>query len=206
MSLGKRKGGGNILPLLKFDARNGLFHLEHRIQVAGEWQKEQVDVTDRLRMIVDLANAERGWIRFPRGAPPEAVLVPAGEDPGEAPSEDHREGFRVLVTVDGDPLGRGIVREFMSTSNGAWNGMSSLHDAYAAQVGEHPGQLPKVALDDVVERRYAAGSSCEPTFQIAGWVPRPEEFGPVKGSPLAPSGKRPTPAPQRTEMEDEIPF
>jgi hypothetical protein len=78
MAFGKRKGGGDILPLLKFDARVGRFYTETRVQTINGWEKEQSDVTDRLRMTVDLANVAVGWIRFPRGAPPETALVAVG--------------------------------------------------------------------------------------------------------------------------------
>jgi hypothetical protein len=201
MSLGKRKGSGNILPLLKFDARSGSFYQENRVQTLNGWEKEQTDVTDRLRAVFDLANAERGWIKFPRGAAPEMVLVLAGEDPGEAPDEGYREGFRLLVKMD-KTLG-GQLREFMSTSLTAWNGISALHDAYLAEVGQYPGQLPIVVLSDVIERRYLSATSFEPVFIITGWVPRPEEFGPVRG--LTP--KRPEPQTQQQGIDDDmIPF
>ena len=58
-----------------------------------------------------------------------------------------------------------------------------------------------VALQQVTERRYAAGSSFEPQFTIVEWVPRAEDFGAVKG-----------PLPRRRAqeragaMDDEIPF
>jgi hypothetical protein len=169
MSLGKRKsGGGNssLLPLLKFDARNGTFFLEARVQGAGGWEKQQTDITDCFEAVFDLANVQRGWIKFPRGAPPETVLVPAGEDPGEAPSEDHKEGFRVLVLVDG------VAHEFMSTSLSAWKALDALHNAFERERDKHAGQLPVVKLHDVIERRYASGCSFEPSFVIHGWVPR----------------------------------
>ena len=171
MSLGKRKSstGNSFMPLLKFDARVGRFYLEQRVQTSNGWEKQQTDITDRFRAVFDLANAKRGWLKFPRGAPPETVLVPAGEDPGEAPSEDHKEGFRVLVQVDG------VVHEFMSTSVGAWNAVNALHDVYIREAPKHPGEAPEVALHDIVERRYTSGTSFEPSFIITQWVPRPDE-------------------------------
>jgi hypothetical protein len=172
MSLGKRKSstGNSFMPLLKFDARVGRFYLEQRVQTSNGWEKQQTDITDRFRAVFDLANAKRGWLKFPRGAPPETVLVPAGEDPGEAPSEDHKEGFRVLGQVDG------VVHEFMSTSVGAWNAVNALHDAYIREAPKHPSEAPVVVLHDIVERRYTSGTSFEPSFVITEWVPRPADL------------------------------
>jgi hypothetical protein len=186
MSLGKRKssGGNSFMPVFKFDARNGAFYLEERVQGANGWEKQQTDITDRFEAVFDLANVERGWIKFPRGAPPETVLVPAGHDPGEAPSEDHKEGFRVLVQVDG------VVHEFMSTSLSAWKALDALHNAFERERDTHPGQLPVVKLHDVIERRYASGPSFEPSFVIHEWVPRPDELKQRK----------------HTDLDDEVPF
>ena len=186
MSLGKRKSstGNSFMPLLKFDARVGRFYLEQRVQTSNGWEKQQTDITDRFRAVFDLANAKRGWLKFPRGAPPETVLVPAGEDPGEAPSEDHKEGFRVLGQVDG------VAHEFMSTSVGAWNAVNALHDVYIREAPKHPGEAPVVALHDIVERRYASGSSFQPSFVVTEWVACPDERKQQK----------------RTDLDDEVPF
>lgn len=202
MGFGKRRGGGNFLPLLKFDARNGSLYLERSVQGPGGWTKEQVDVGSRFRAVFDLVNVQTGWIKFPRGRAPETALVPLGKDPGEPPDEDFKEGFRALALMD--PSLGGEVHEFMSTSVSAWNGVSALHDLYLAERDEHPGQLPLVGVKEIVERTYANGNSFEPVFIILKWVPRPSEFGAAVEpmSKQAPSPQRP---PART-MEDEIPF
>jgi hypothetical protein len=173
MGFKRKSSGGNFMPFVKFDARNGRFYLERRVQTPNGWEKQQTDITDRFRAVFDLANAQQGWIRFPPGAPPETKLVSAGEDPGKAPSNDHKEGFRVLVQVDG------VVHEFMANSVGAWNGMSALHDAYLREVAKHPGEAPEVTLHDVIKHNYTNGSSFEPALIIVGWVPRSDDFGPV---------------------------
>src|SRR5262245_58777601 len=200
MGFGKRKSGGsNILPLLKFDARNGSLHTETRVPAGfNGWEKVQTDVGTRFRAVFDLANAQVGWIKFPRGGAPETVLVPVGQDAGEAPDPDHHEGFRILVLMDAS-LGGGV-HEFMSTSVSTWNGVSALHDAWLAGVGSHPGDLPLVGLSEIVKRAYANGTSFEPVFTIIGWAPRPEEFGPQQDT--TPKQSPPKPAPTRRAMAD----
>jgi hypothetical protein len=205
MGFGKRRGGGDFLPLLKFDARNGSLHLERGVHGPGGWVREQVDVGSRFRAVFDLANAQVGWVKFPRGRAPETVLVPVGQDAGEPPDEDFKEGFRILALMDVS-LGGGV-HEFMSTSVSAWNGVSALHDLYLAERDQHPGQLPLVGVEEIVERTYANGNSFEPVFIILKWVPRPEEFGAQIEPALKQPPPRQAPSPRaRAEMEDEIPF
>ena len=96
MALGKRKDGGNFLPIIKFDARVGTFYLQDRVNSGGAWQTEQRDVTETFQAAFDLENLQRGWIRLAKGAAPEVKLVLAGDDPGEPPTDDHKEGIRVV--------------------------------------------------------------------------------------------------------------
>jgi hypothetical protein len=201
MAFGKRRGGADFLPILKYDARNGSFYLQDRVNRDGMWETEQTDVTTGLRGIFDLETVEVGWIKFPKGAAPELQMVPAGEDMGEAPSKDHREGFRLLVKMDSD-FG-GDVREFMSTAAAAWNGLDALHTAFLNDSVKHPNELPVVKLTSIVEKKTATGASFTPMFEIVDWVPRPDDM--PKQSRISTNGQRPlkqTPA----GIEDEIPF
>ena len=174
MALGKRRDGGNFLPIIKFDARVGTFYLQDRVHTDGSWQTEQRDVTGEFQAVFDLGNLQRGWIRFPKGAKPDVTLVPADEDPGDPPSNDHKEGVRVILKM-ADDLG-GDVRELMSTARGLWNAVDTLHDRYLAAIASHPGQLPVVTLDNVREVKTGAGTTFVPVFNIVDWVSRPPEL------------------------------
>jgi hypothetical protein len=180
MALSKRKtGGSDYLPSMKYDARVGTVNLHDRVQENGKWQTTQRDVTNDCRAIFDLENLEQGWMRFSQGAAPDLVMVRAGEDYGDAPSPDHREGIRLIVKMDG-MLG-GDVREFLSTSQAVWDSISKLHDEYLKGAVERFGELPVV---DLVEVRKS-GMAYTPVFKIMSWVPRPAEL-PSGGIP---SGK-----------------
>jgi hypothetical protein len=203
MALGKRKDAGNFLPGLKYDARVGKFYLRDRVFTDGSWKTEQHEITVKFEATFDLENIQRGWINFPKGAAPEVVLVPAGEDPGEAPSDQHKEGFRVLVKMPQE-LG-GEVRELLSTARGLWNAIDALHDSYLAAAPDHPGELPKVELADVKETATAV----EPVFRITGWVPRP----PALASDLVTQRRasvsqisKINAALSPAELDDEVPF
>ena len=165
---------------------------------------------DDFRAIFDLDNAQVGWIYFPKGSAPDTALVPAGHDPGDAPSDKHKEGVRVIVKM-ADTLG-GDVRELMSTAIGLWNGIDALHDAYLAGVKDNPGHLPVVTLSEIYETKTAAGTSCVPVFAIADWVPRPPDL-PLTGMPMAAKSKpamkpatRETRSSRLAELDDELPF
>ena len=94
MAFAKRKtGGGETFPLLKFDGRVGRLYTQDREQQKnGEWQSVQNDVTDRFVAAFDIAGIEHGYMRFPKGAAPEMVMVPMGEDPpaSSRPPASHR--------------------------------------------------------------------------------------------------------------------
>jgi hypothetical protein len=188
MSLGKRKSS-DFMPIAKYDARSGVFFLQDRVLGPNGYETEQRDVTDGFRAIFDLEQAERGWIKYPKGGPPDLVMVPAGEDPGEAPSKDHKEGIRLtlkMLSVDD-----GGVRELQSTSLAMWTAIESLHNAWTRQAADHPGEVPTAKLTDVIETKTANGSSFTPILEIDGWVARPIDM------PLVPRGLRKSAKPAR---------
>ena len=89
-------------------------------------------------------------------------MVPPGEDPGEQPSTDHKEGFRLVVKM-AEELG-GDVRELMSTALAAWNAIDASYRV--PQAGTRASRnLPVVELFDVIENKTASGSSFIPMLQ-----------------------------------------
>jgi hypothetical protein len=203
MSLGKRKSS-DFMPIAKYDARAGTIFLQDRVLGPNGYETEQRDVTEGFRAIFDLEQVERGWIYYPKGAPPNLIMVPAGEDPGEAPSKDHKEGIRLtlkMLSVAGDS-----VRELQSTSLAMWAAVDALHTAWANQAADHPNEVPIVELTDVIETKTPNGSSFTPVFEIDGWVPRPIDM------PKVPPGLRkpakPTQASRKTrdDLDSKIPF
>jgi hypothetical protein len=188
MAFAKRKtGGGESFPLLKFDGRVGRLYTQDREQQKnGEWQSVQHDVTDRFVAAFDIAGIEHGFMRFPKGAAPEMVMVPMGEDIGEAPEgENWQEGLRLQVKMPGE----NFRRTMMSSAIGLWRSLDRLHDQYVELAPTHPGKVPVVELLDVMEIK-ARTTSYMPSFGIIGWVGPDEVL------------QRPT----RGALDDEIPF
>jgi hypothetical protein len=190
MGLGRRKTGGESLGKLSWDFELGKAVLEDRVRTANGWETEQHNVeNDEFRAICDLPNVERGWIAFIKGQGINAKLVLAGEDPGEQPSDDHREGLRLVVKMDRE-LG-GNVRELISTAQAMWTTIDRLHDNYLAGVGKHPDCLPVVDITGVREEATRKGPILAPEFKISGWVSRPPDL-PVTGIPLIVRAKKAT--------------
>lgn len=187
MAFAKRKtGGGETFPLLKFDGRVGRLYTQDREQQTnGEWRSVQNDVTDRFVAALDMAGIEHGFMRFPKGAAPEMVMVPMGEDIGEAPEGDWQEGLRLQVKMPGENRWRTM----MSSAIGLWRSLDRLHDQYVELTPEHPGKVPVVELLDVTEIK-ARTTSYMPSFGIIGWIGPDEVL------------QRPT----RGDLDDEIPF
>jgi hypothetical protein len=202
MALGKRKGS-TFMPTFKFDAKAGCFFKEDRVLTQDGWGKEQTDVGNDLRagrVIFDLDSTEVGWINFPRGAAPETVLFPPGKDIGDPPSRDFKQGFRMIVKLDGDEP-----REFMSTAAATWYAIDALHTAYGKTT--HAGQVPKVKLTDMIETRTGNGTNFTPVFELAGLVARPPDLpAPVPGDPRKPVKPTRTGVGKAADMDEDVPF
>jgi hypothetical protein len=172
MALGKRKD--QYLPLLKYDARTGVFALADRVQVDGEWQTKQTDVTDNFRATLDLVNLQVGWISFPKDGPPEVKLVPVGQDIGECPGKGWKQGLRLVVKMA--PALGGDVRELMSTALALWTAVDILHDEFCTAAADHVRELPVVVVSETRENKTTSGTTHTPVFEIAEWVPRPSDL------------------------------
>ncbi len=201
MAIGKRKSSGNFLPVLKYDAKIGQLYLQDRVYENGRWETEQRDITKEFRAAFDLENLQKGWIRFPKGAAPETSMARIGEEYGDPPSGDFKEGLHILVKMD-EACG-GDARELLSTAVSLWYGIDALHDDYLAGRDKHPGCIPVCDLDHTTETKTEKGSSFTPTFKIVGWIPRPPDL------PLTETA-RPIPklrvkGSARADMDEELP-
>jgi hypothetical protein len=114
MAFGKRKTGGDLKPLLKWDGRIGRFYTQDQV----DGQPEQKDVTDSFCAVIDLESAEKGWLRFPKGAAPEMDLFPLDvDDIGDPPEGDGwKEGLRFQSRLEGQD----VWRETLTAAVGLW--------------------------------------------------------------------------------------
>jgi hypothetical protein len=194
MSIGRRSGAF-IRSFFKFDAKVGTCTITTRAQdSAGVWSSKKRELNS-VRAVFDLANVWTGWLAFPEGAAPDLRLARLGEERPPRPSDKFREGLRVLLVLDGETE----PSEFLSTAGVVWDSIDLLHTDYEAGVADHPGELPIVELDDVIEEETSQGTVYKPIFVIVGWRPRPACL-PIRGIPPAPAEPRKPPA------NDSIPF
>ena len=130
MALGlPASGGGDRVPILKYDARAGrLFRVDRSQNAAGQYDSETVEITPNFQAVFDMANIELGWLSFPQNAAPDIVVAPYGQPLPSRPSLNHRTGFRVHLLL-GKSCG-GDVREMASNAQASIAGMDVLHDAY----------------------------------------------------------------------------
>jgi hypothetical protein len=202
MALGKRKGS-DFMPVFKYDAKAGSFYKQDRVLTADGWGNEQTDVGNILRageIIFDLDSVEVGWFKFPKGAAPETVLFPLGQDIGDPPNKDFKQGFKMIVKLDGDEP-----REFMSTATATWYALDALHTAYGKIA--KPGYVAKVKLTDIIETQTSNGPNFTPVFELERLVPRPADLpAPVKGDPRKPAKPTRTGGGKVANMDDDIPM
>jgi hypothetical protein len=182
MSIGKRKtSGGDFLPRFKIDGRSAAMSMEDRVKEDGEWTSKSQNVPyGKFRAIIDIANIERGYVDF-TSRKPDMKFFRLGEDIGDPPSKNHKEGLRVLLQMS-TSLGGGV-RELISTAIGVYNAFDKLHDNYEKGLVDHPDCLPIVECDGIHEEKLGNGTSAAPIWRIVRWVPRPPEL-PVDGIPL----------------------
>jgi hypothetical protein len=170
-------GGGDFLPIVKYDARAGRFFRVDR----EDGISVPVDITRTFKAVFDFENVEMGWISFTAGAAPDFQMMPAlafKEEKPPAPSEFHKEGFRMHLKLSGEC--GGDCREFAGTAKMLTNGIDALHDDYLANVKNNNGKLPVVVLRETMPVTMGSGerksTNYQPVFEIVAWVKRPVDI------------------------------
>jgi hypothetical protein len=174
--------GGDFLPIMKYDARAGLWFRIDRVDSGQGFLPEPVDVTRNFKAIFDLENLETGWIAFPSGSAPLSSLVAMRDLLGKTaqfpaqPGETYKHGLRFMVKLAKDIGGDRPVREVMGTSKAFLNGIESLFRDYLKDAPANAGKLPVVIMDGIAMIKSGSGnrvsSNFRPNLKIAGWAPR----------------------------------
>lgn len=170
---------GDIIPVLKFDARAGRFFRVDR----SDGVNNPVDITQSFKAVIDFENTEIGYINFPAGAAPEFRLVPIGSPLPENPGGKFRQGVRMMLKL-GSECG-GDIREIATTARSVRNAFDTCHTEYLHGVKENPGKLPVVELEKTIpittQGRDERGNPVKttnyaPVFKIVSWVKRPADL------------------------------
>jgi len=193
MALGfptEARTGGDILPILKFDAKGGDWITQDRSQNSdGTWGKDENELPTPFKFVADMAELQVGWLSFATGAP-DFQMVKIGEAMIAKPSDEHKNAVRMRIAVSGE----GKLREFSHSAKTVLRVLDKLHDQFIAQRQENAGLLPVIeaGTPETIKMQSANGELRfkAPTLNIVGWVERPAYFD---GTVTAPS-QEPAPA------------
>ena len=178
MALGLTQPTGDLLPIVKYDARQGVFSKMDRRQTAqGDWESVPVPWPDPT-FLADLHHIEVGWISFASGRP-DLRLVPLGEAlPEKQDATDAKQGFRLLIKLPASEGGE--IRHFSHTGMGVVKAFDELHDRFLkAPEAKDENLVPVISVDDVKPVKTRQGAvNYAPEFTISKWVARPEGFHP----------------------------
>jgi hypothetical protein len=223
MTIGRRKTGTRLAEL-SWDYSIGKFVSKVRAKDDnGNWENVNTNIeNDKFRAAFDLKNVQVGWIAYVKGEGINAVLQPIGEDYGNRPSDEHKEGLRLIVKLD--KANGGALHKFISTAPGVWDEVDKLHIEYVKGAEKHPNAVPLIGVDEAreVPGRLANSTVFVPVLEFLGWTPRPDDL-PESGIPFAyrnkkydKNGNAVTPSAASTplfdrkkpkdDMDDEIPF
>lgn len=196
LGLSTESGGGDFTPVVKFDARAGrMFRVDREQDGGGNWNTNNVEITNGFTAVMDLENIEVGWLLFAAGVAPQLTLVKLGQPLPQRPSDQHKQGFRMMMKL-GKSSG-GDVREIAATSKAVLGAVDDLHTAYEAQKAANPGKLPVVALTGskaiVSTGKGQSSTNYAPIFEIQKWVDRPAELGGASGATQQEAAPTPPP-------------
>lgn len=167
---------GDVLPLVKYDARAGRIVRIDRILAGGAWVTKPVDITAGFRAAFDLENLETGFIDFNTGGAPAFALVRIGDPLPRRPTANAKNGIRVRIRLGREAGGDRPIRAMASTARAFLQGMEELYGAFRDGRDDHPGEMPVAALAGTVPVIAGFGdrqsTNYRPVFTIVQWVPR----------------------------------
>jgi hypothetical protein len=188
-------GGGDFLPIVKYDARAG------RISRVDRENGESIptDITNNFKAVFDFENVEVGFIKFAAGMAPDFRLSRFYDrKPVPDPKGDYKPGVRFVIKLAKEC--GGDIREIASNAGAFLDAAKKLHVEYEAGVKENAGKLPVIALDGVNAKTSGEGqkksTNYVPVFKIVSWVKRPDDLVYVaRGSSVASSSEEPSSPP-----------
>lgn len=196
------RSSGDILPIVKFDAKSGDFIARNREQRSdGMWDNIEEEVALPFKAIFDFDNIEVGWLSFSSGAP-DFHMVKYGERMPAQPSPEHKHAFRIRIYSKA--LG---LREFSHSSKTMLRAMDPLHNQFLADQTANPGKVPVVEVSGLEtvkvnspqgELRFKA-----PKWSIVSWVAKPEAMDGAAAAPAPAPVPKPAPAPAPVAASDD---
>ena len=186
--------GGDFLGIIKYDARAArIFRIDRAVD-----GRVPIDITDTFAAVLDLENIETGWLNF-SGPQPDFKLVRMGEVLPVRPSENHKNGVRLMLKLHPSCAGQDKpIREFSTSAKAALSGIEKLYLDYQQSKPEN-GKLPIVQMQGSTPIRTGTGdrqsTNYVPKFVIVGWAGRPSDLVYVPRGSSGPSQNALPPTP-----------
>jgi hypothetical protein len=181
---------GEIIPIIKYDARDG--SLSRRDRIDGEYTDVPIN-KDKIGLF-DIGNIEFGWIDFTNGRPDFAVAHHNEPVPAQ-PTPNHKRAARILIKMTKE--NGNDIREFAGNSQALLKGLGDLCKAYEAGAAQNPGKLPLVRLASTIAIMSGGSGpktkNHQPVFEIVSWHDRPADFIWKPKSSVAAPVSRPAP-------------
>lgn len=192
-------GGSKFLPVVKFDAKAGdLLAVNREPAGDGTWEKTEVEIDTPVKVVVDFASIEIGWLTFTPSY--HADMVPVGQKMPAKPSDQHKQAVRLKLYFKEYGW-----REFSPTSKTVLRAVDKLHDEYLEGAAAHPGKMPVVTIEgtEVVKIKTPEGELRfkAPKWSITGWTDAPAM--PDNAAPPAAEAKA-KPKPKAEEIDEEF--
>lgn len=188
-------GGGDRLPIFKFDAKSGDLIAKGRVQdqTTGTWENEEIEVSYPLRAVCDFENIEIGWLAFVNNTP-DFAMAKSGTPTPAKPTADHKfcVRFRCFTKEYG-------LREFSHTAKTVLRAIDTLHDAYVAEHANHAGKMAVVEISGTETIKISTPQGelkfKAPKWGIVGWTAAPPAFSEATAEASAPAAPAPAPKP-----------
>lgn len=199
MALGISAGGssGEIKPFIKYDARAGrMFRIDRSQNASGQYESNEVDISQDCTFIADIANIRVGWINYTAQGPikkmvvlGQAAIPPRPDDKDATGKPLFKQGFEFSVLLS-KAFGGGPAREFGSAAGCVIEAIDALHDAFVAAPESAQGKVPIVKMVKTSAVKSGQSTNYKPTFEISGWAERPEGL-PILHTTNAPASTTP---------------
>jgi len=123
--------------------------------------------------VADFENIRTGWFRFRENQAPERVIDPSLDRSGPCPDEGFKRGF--VLSIFSQKFFGGLV-ELSSASIHMGNAIREIYQAFEADRGNHPGEVPVVACTSSEAMKDKYGTNYKPVLALVKWVTRPAEL------------------------------
>ena len=175
MGLNVGSSGGDFLPAIKFNAKDGQWFIRQDDDWAG--------LDDFKAAVFDLENITTGYLGW-GGNGPDFRPDPSITEVGPAPEGEYKRAFKVNLYSKK----AGGVREMMCDSKIVGTSMRELYAEFeeAAKSEEAQGKVPVLKIAGTNKISIPNGTFYTPNWSVDKWIDRPEELPSANGASAAP--------------------